>query len=112
MADNSLGIALYKDEENYMKYTEPAKVKYYLNFGVPPIVSDVPKIARELDREKVAFCVKNDLKDIAGIISKFFNDKEMQKQYKKNISEFVKNIDVNFLLEKNLEETFPNFKEG
>lgn len=109
MSDSTLGIALYKDEENFMKYTEPAKVKYYLNFGVPVIVSDVPKIAQELDKLKVAFCVKNNAHDIASTIKAYFNDTKMQNEYKNNIKEFIKTIDVNYLLEKNFVETFNKF---
>jgi glycosyltransferase involved in cell wall biosynthesis len=110
MSNSALGIALYKDEENFMKYTEPAKVKYYLNFGVPVIVSDVPKIARELDKLKVAYCVKNNANDIAKTIKSYFNNSAMQNEYKKNIEKFIKTIDVNYLLEKNFNETFAKFK--
>lgn len=110
MSENVLGIALYRDEEDFMKYTEPAKVKYYLNFGVAPIVSDVPRIARELDEKNVAFCVKNDKEEIVKIINKYLDDKKMQESYKKNIENFIKTVDVNYLLDKNFEETFNKLK--
>lgn len=110
MADNVLGIALYKDEEDFMKYTEPAKVKYYLNFGVPVVVSDVPKIAKELADQKVSFCVRNNQNEIVEIIKKYLKNKNMQKEYKKNIKNFVKKIDVDYLLEKNIEATFAKLK--
>ena len=54
MANNILGIAFYRNEENFMKYTEPAKVKYYLSFGVPALVSKVPLIANELIKNEYA----------------------------------------------------------
>lgn len=110
MSDSILGIALYKDEEDYMKYTEPAKVKYYLNFGVPVIVSRVPQIAKELDEKKVAFATKNDKQKIVATIEKYIGSQKMQKEYKNNIKDFIKTVDVNYLLDKNFQETFNKLK--
>jgi|GEM_PF-6639837 len=105
MAENSLGIALYRDEENFMKYTEPAKVKYYLNFGVPALVSKVPRIALELDRKKVAFAVDNEKDEIVGVIKKYFADQTMQEKYKKNIQNYLPEIEVNALLLERMKRT-------
>ena len=106
MSKNVLGIAFYKDEENFMKYTEPAKVKHYLSFGVPAIISDVPKIAQELNKKRVSFAVNNSRAKITEVIKKFFIDKQLQKEYKENIKEFVKSIDINSLLETAFSNTF------
>lgn len=105
MADNALGVALYKDEENYMKYTEPAKVKYYLNFGIPAIVSKVPKIAEELDKIKASFAVNNKAEEIAEVIRKYFKSEKMQKEYRDNIKKFAQTVEVNKLLQEKLEKT-------
>jgi glycosyltransferase involved in cell wall biosynthesis len=106
MADNALGIAFYKDEENFMKYTEPAKVKYYLNFGVPAIISDVPVIAKELNEKRICLATKNEKEEIIDKIKTFLSDSALQVEYKKNISNFVKTIDVNSLLDNSLKNTF------
>jgi len=98
MSNNLLGIALYKDEEDFMKYTEPAKVKHYLSFGVPALVSDVPKVARELDRKRVCFAVKNDKSEIVKVIKDYFLNAKLQKEYKDNIKNFVHTIDINKML--------------
>jgi glycosyltransferase involved in cell wall biosynthesis len=106
MANNLLGIALYRDEEDFMKYTEPAKVKYYLSFGVPAVISDVPVIARELDTKKVSFAVENDKDEIVRTIRDFILDEDRQIKYKENIKSFVKTVDVNDLLERRFKELF------
>lgn len=106
MAANALGIALYRDEENFMKYTEPAKVKYYLSFGVPAVISDVPVIAKELQEKKVSFAVHNNKEEIAVVIKNFISNPQLQNEYKKNIQEFVKTIDINRLLDQNFENIF------
>jgi len=110
MSDNILGIAFYRNEENFMKYTEPAKVKYYLSFGVPAIVSRVPLIANELDEKRVGFAVNNEKEEIVGIIKRFISDPKLQKEYKANIREYVKTIDVNKLLDNTVRITFEELK--
>lgn len=109
MATSLLGIALYKDEENFMKYTEPAKVKYYLKYGVPAVVSAVPVIARELAEREVSFAVNNTEEEIAHVVRKFITDEDLQKQYRENIIEYVKEIDVDRLLDRVVSETFSEF---
>jgi glycosyltransferase involved in cell wall biosynthesis len=106
MSGNILGVAFYRNEENFMKYTEPAKVKYYLSFGVPAIVSRVPLIAQELDEKRVCFAVSNEKEEIVKIIKNFISDQKLQKEYKENISEYVKTIDINELLDDTIGSTF------
>lgn len=106
MASNILGVALYKDEENFIKYTEPAKVKYYLNFGVPVIMSDVPVIAKEIKKAEVGLAVKNNKNEIVKIIREFIYDSERQLRYRKNIKNFIQNVDVSKLLNNAFKKTF------
>ncbi len=102
MSNNALGIALYKDEENFMKYTEPAKVKYYLNYGVPALVSKVPQIAFELDKLRVVIATDNELKSIINNIEQFFNDDSKQIQYKKNIQHYIPTVEISNMLEEKM----------
>jgi len=106
ISESSLGVALYKDEENFMRYTEPAKVKYYLSFGIPSIISDVPVIARELDETGVSLKVINDKKEIVETVGNFLGDIERQKICKQKIAEFIKEIDINNLLDDCFKKTF------
>ena len=98
MANNSLGIALYRDEENLMKYTEPAKVKYYLNFGLPAIISKVPQIAFELDKGKISFAIDNTVDSIVKTVTKYFSHPVIQKEYRKNVLNYLKQVDIDVLL--------------
>lgn len=98
MANNILGIALYRDEENFMKYTEPAKVKFYLMYGIPAIISKVPQIAFELDQRNVSFAVDNDTATIVNIVKKYLQDRTMQECFKKNIQTYVQSVNTTLLL--------------
>jgi glycosyltransferase involved in cell wall biosynthesis len=106
MTDNILGLALYRNEENFMKYTEPAKVKFYLGYGIPAIISKVPLIAEELNEKKICFSVNNNKDEIVRVIKNFILDKKLQREYKKNICKYVKTINTNELLDNVIGETF------
>lgn len=110
MANNILGIAFYRNEENFMKYTEPAKVKYYLSFGVPALVSKVPLIAYELDEKRICFAVNNDKPEIVKTVKRFILDPDLQQEYKANIREYVKTVDINKLLDDTISATFKELK--
>jgi glycosyltransferase involved in cell wall biosynthesis len=110
MANNILGIAFYRNEENFMKYTEPAKVKYYLSFGVPALVSKVPLIAYELDDKQVCFAVNNEKEEIVKIVKGFILDPVLQQEYKANIRKYVKTVDINKLLADTISVTFKELR--
>jgi glycosyltransferase involved in cell wall biosynthesis len=110
MANNILGIAFYRNEENFMKYTEPAKVKYYLSFGVPALVSKVPLIAYELDEKRVCFAVNNEKDEIEKTIKRFILDSDLQQEYKANIREYVQTVDINKLLGDTISATFKELR--
>lgn len=99
MGNHLLGFALYEDKDDYIKYTEPAKVKYYLNFGVPALISEVPFIARDFDQKKLSFAVKNDINDICQKIEGFLRSGVKQNEYKNNIRRFMAGMDINILLD-------------
>jgi glycosyltransferase involved in cell wall biosynthesis len=110
ISDNLLGFALYEDEDGLMKYTEPAKVKYYLNFGVPAVISRIPRIAFELEKEKVSFAVNNDKTEICRCVKDFILNSEKQTEYKNNIAKYIKGIDINNLIKNNIVETFSSLR--
>ncbi len=98
VAGSLLGIAFYRDEEGFMKYTEPAKVKYYLNYGVPAVVSRVPRIASELETEGVAFACENDAEIVAAVIRRFFSDREAAQKTIDAIGRYIRKVDINTML--------------
>ena len=98
VAGSFLGIAFYRDEEGFMKYTEPAKVKYYLNYGVPAIVSRVPRIATELEAEGVAFACENNVEVICSIIRRFFSDPILARNTLEAIKRYIHKVDINIML--------------
>lgn len=99
MGNHLLGFALYQDVNDYIKFTEPAKVKYYLSFGIPAVISSVPLIARDFQQKKLSFAVKNNVDEICLTIENYLNDEKLQDELKKNIRRFVDVVDIDLLLD-------------
>jgi glycosyltransferase involved in cell wall biosynthesis len=110
MSTSSLGVAFYRDVEDYIKYTEPAKVKFYLTYGVPVLVSDVPVIAKEVGKEGLGISVKNDLPVIAKAVKEYFGDNSKLSVFKENIRAYIPSVYIENLMTNNLDITLKNLE--
>lgn len=59
-----IGLAPYKNDRDYVYYSDPVKVKEYLACGCPVIISGVPEIADEIEQSGVGIVASNG-RDIA-----------------------------------------------
>jgi len=68
----TLGIAPYvPDESNVSVYGDPGKVKRYLEFNLPTIITNVFEFSKELERTDAGVIVKyGDAKDLVAAIGK------------------------------------------
>jgi glycosyltransferase involved in cell wall biosynthesis len=55
----TVGLALYRPNENYVYYSDPLKVKEYLAAGLPVIMSDIPELAQTVKEAKVGVAIDN-----------------------------------------------------
>jgi len=99
----TIGLAMYKPvPENYTYFADPGKLKNYLAAGVPVILTDVPPIAKALEKNKCAVISEYDPKKLSKVILKLIDDKKMLKLYSDNAIIFAKNYDWNDIFEKAL----------
>lgn len=81
----AIAVAPYVDQEdNFVRYTDPGKVKNYLAAGLPVVITKVPKVAWELEREKCGFAVEYNKKDMTSAIVKLLKDDQLLKFYRRN----------------------------
>ncbi len=85
LANCAVGIAPYEDTpDNFVRYTDPGKVKAYLAVGLPVIITKVPAISQEIADRKAGFAVEYDEHELArAVIDILTNDKKLQ-QFRKN----------------------------
>jgi len=105
IAKSSLAMAMYNPNNNpFTYYTDPGKVKAYLASGVPVIITDLPFVAKQIERAKCGVIVEYNEKSLAGKIIEFLKDKNKLKKYRLNAVKFAKAYDWNKVFEKALNE--------
>jgi len=103
MAKGALGVALYNSAiDQFTYYADPGKVKVYLGAGLPVVITDVPYIAKEIEKEKCGIIVDYNKKDIAEAITGLLKDEKKLQAYRQNALSYAKRFDWDKIFEKAL----------
>lgn len=87
-----LGLAPYVKLKNSVRlYGDSLKLRAYMACGIPVVTTSVPPLGRELESFGSAIIAKDNKKDIASSIIKFFSDEKFYKEYKKRAIDYGKN---------------------
>lgn len=106
LASSMVGIAMYKPvPENYTYFADPAKLKNYLSAGLPIILTDVPPIVRELEKQECAIISAYDKDELAKKIVKLLKDERILKDYRKNALNFATQYDWDNVFQNALKTT-------
>jgi glycosyltransferase involved in cell wall biosynthesis len=70
-AKGGVAIAPYdpSDLNSFTYYSDPGKVKVYLGCGLPVVLTDVPPIARRIEREGAGRIARYDAGDLAETVA-------------------------------------------
>jgi len=67
------------------QYADPGKIKKYMAFGLPIVITKVPLIAFEIDSRRAGFAIEYNKNEIVVAILKLLSDRELLKEYRENI---------------------------
>lgn len=93
MAKAAISVALYNrdlDKNDFTYYADPGKIKNYLGAGVPIVMTDVPLVARAVEKAKCGFIIDYERQQLARVLISFFSDQKNMQQYRKNAIAFAK----------------------
>lgn len=96
LVNSALAIAIYEEgnpEINFTYYTDQGKIKNYLGCGLPILLSDVPPIARDLEKNNCGFIINNNPLEISEKIIELLNDENRLKFYRENVLSYRKKFD-------------------
>lgn len=106
IASCAVGVATYVDsEDNYVRYTDPGKIKAYLASGLPVIVTKVPSIAKIIEKKRCGFAIDYDKNQLAKAIIKLLTNNKMLIEYRKNASLLAKEYNWDKIFEKALQQS-------
>jgi len=102
---SSIAVAPYVDsEDNFVRYTDPGKVKDYLAAGLPVVITKVPRIAWELEEKRCGMAVNYDKKELAEAVIKILSNEDLLKIYRKDAHQLAKEYDWNLIFSRALKQ--------
>lgn len=94
LATGGIGLSPYNLEESWVKYCDPVKVKEYLACGCPVIISNIPEIADEIERNKAGFSYST-IEGLKKAIITLACDPDKYFEYRKNAIKMGQKYDWN-----------------
>jgi glycosyltransferase involved in cell wall biosynthesis len=93
IANCGIGLAPYvPDPNSYTFFSEVGKVKIYLACGLPILITNVPEIALELQKEDAGIIFDYNKKSFINQLTKLIESEEKYFQYRNNAIHFVENL--------------------
>jgi len=90
LARCGLAVAPYMDSDDaFVRYTDPGKIKTYVSSDLPVVITDVPAVARELERAGCGVIVPYDPEAYAHTIARLLSDPIRLKEYRARALQFA-----------------------
>lgn len=94
LCSSYIGVAPYWDDPySNKRFTEPTKPKTYLACGLPVVITRVPSIASEIEKEKAGIVINYKKEELAEAINKLLSDEALYKEYRSNAIKFASKYD-------------------
>lgn len=102
----AVAVAPYVDDEKtFTRYADPGKAKAYLASSLPVVITKVPQVAMEIEKEKCGFAINYNKEELIEAIVKLLSDKNLLETYKKNALKFAKKYNWNKIFDNALRTT-------
>lgn len=87
----AIGVAMFEPvQDSYEYYSDAGKPKVYLAAGLPTIITRVPEIADEIDKERAGLAIPYEKKELSESIVRLLTNTKMYEEYRNNAIELSK----------------------
>lgn len=106
LEDGAIAVAPYVDDnKTYTRYTDPGKPKDYLASGIPVVITKVPQVAYEIEKNKCGIAINDDKKELTDALIALLTNNKMLYEFRKNAIEMAKKYTWNKIFDKAFRET-------
>ena len=110
IANCGIAIAPYvPDPKSFTFFSDVGKVKVYLACGLPVLITDVPEIAKEIEREKAGAIFKYKKDSLVEKLKMLLENDKLYFQFRKNALAMAKNLDWEDIFNEALDKTLKLF---
>nr|MBI5455845.1 glycosyltransferase [Candidatus Levybacteria bacterium] len=98
---SAIAVAPYLDsKDTYTRYTDPGKPKDYLANGLPVVITKVPQVAYEIEKNKCGIAINDDKKELAKALITLLTNETMLNEFRKNALIMAKKYTWNKIFDK------------
>ena len=98
----SVGIALYKPTDMFSRYSDPGKVKLYIECGIPIIMSGRSPITKEIAKHGAGFIINLSEDELSRVIRYLIKNKTALTKLKRNVIKLAFRYDYRNILSRAL----------
>jgi glycosyltransferase involved in cell wall biosynthesis len=104
IGESAAGVAVYKPEKerlrNFSYFADPTKIKEYLSYGLPVILTNVPYNAQEVVKRHAGLMVEYKKENIAEAIISLLSNRKRLEKYRQNALHLAQEFDWNTIFSK------------
>lgn len=97
---SGIGLGIYTDENPWTKYGDSMKVREYVAYGLPVVITNVPSTADDIKNYHAGIVIKQNKSELIHALTHLLSSKYIL--YKKNALRMAKENDYNVLLKMTL----------
>lgn len=102
----AIGLAPYvPDKDSHTYYSEAGKPKLYLGCGIPVVITNVPSIAYEIEKNKAGKMIHYNKTEFVNAVLDVIKNDKVYSEYKKNATRFGLQFDWSVIFKNALSET-------
>lgn len=106
LRDSAIAVAPYVDDsKTYTRYTDPGKPKDYLASGLPVIITKVPQVAFEIEKNKCGFAIAYKKEELVEALVKLLRDDSLRISFRRNALKMAKTYEWKKVFDKALLQT-------
>jgi len=81
----AVGVAPYvPDPDSFTQFADPGKPKVYMAAGLPVVITKVPQIAYEIDKENAGIAINYDEEELVDAVVSLLGNDSLYKKYREN----------------------------
>lgn len=106
LRDSAIAVAPYVDDgSTYTRYTDPGKPKDYMASGLPVVITKVPQVAWEIEKNKSGIAIEYKKEKLVEALIKLLKDDKLWNYFRKNAFKMAKKYDWGKIFDKAFSKT-------
>lgn len=104
LSDGAVGLAPFNTTllHDQVKNADPAKLKDYMAFGMPVIVTNAISNTKQLEAYKCCLVIDYDIEALTNAVIKLLQDEKLLKEYRDNALSYAQQFDYGRIYSENL----------